>query len=228
MFKIKALKVMWITGIILSFLFAFSFTAGCKGAEVHEEVVEEAPDETTEEMPEEVNEEIAEEMPEEEVEEEVEEETEEAVGGPMIIESPSFGDDEMIPSKYSCDAENINPALTISGVPENAKSLVLIVDDPDAPGKTWVHWIVWNIDPGTTEISENSVPAGAAEGLTDFNVPGYGGPCPPSGTHHYYFKLYALDITLDIDASSNTGNIEAAMEGHILDNTELIGLYERN
>ena len=203
-----------VAGISLSFLFAFSFTAACKGAEPAEEVIEEAAEEAPEETA-------------EEPEEVVEEETEEAAGGPMIIESPSFAMDEMIPSKYSCDAENLNPELTISGVPANAESLVLIVDDPDAPGKTWVHWTLWNIDPGTTEISENSVPAGAVEGVTDFGVAGYGGPCPPSGTHHYFFKLYALDITLDIDASSTIGDIEAAMEGHILENTELIGLYER-
>ncbi len=145
----------------------------------------------------------------------------------MIIESPSFANDERIPSKFTCDGENINPALTISGVPEGTRSLVLIVDDPDAPGKTWVHWTLWNIDPGTTEISENSVLAGAVEGVTDFGVPGYGGPCPPSGIHRYFFKLHALDITLDIGPSSPVGNIDEAMEGHILGSTELVGLYQR-
>ncbi|MQY75764.1 MAG: YbhB/YbcL family Raf kinase inhibitor-like protein [Clostridia bacterium] len=144
----------------------------------------------------------------------------------MKIESPSFKNNEMIPSKYTCDAENINPPITISGISQDAKSLVLIVDDPDAPAKTWVHWTVWNIDPKTTEILENSVPQDAVEGVTDFGTPGYGGPCPPSGTHRYFFKLYALDTTLDLSSSATVEDIQEAMEGHILDSVELIGLYE--
>ncbi|GAG65703.1 unnamed protein product, partial [marine sediment metagenome] len=107
-----------------------------------------------------------------------------------------------------------------------AKSLVLIVDDPDAPAKTWVHWTVWNIDPKTTEILENSIPQDAVEGVTDFGTSGYGGPCPPSGTHRYFFKLYALDTTLDLSSSATVEDIQEAMEGHILDSVELIGLYE--
>lgn len=155
---------------------------------------------------------------------ETEEEVTETI---MKIESPAFKNNEMIPSKYTCDGEDINPSLRISGIPEEAASLVLVVDDPDAPGKTWVHWTVWNIDPKTSEISENSVPAGAVQGVTDFGVPGYGGPCPPSGTHRYFFKLYALDIVLNLNSSSKVGDIEKAMNGHILDNAELIGLYSR-
>ena len=238
MSKTKILKLSMVIVVSLSFLFTFSFIAACGGAEPAEEVMEEEPEEevgkiqeeTVEEPEEEVVEEPAEEKVEEEVEEPVEEEVEEPeeeVGGAMIIESPSFANDEMIPSKYTCDAENINPALTISGVPGDAESLVLIVDDPDAPGKTWVHWTLWNIDPGTIEIPENGVPSGVVEGVTDFGTPGYGGPCPPSGTHRYFFKLYALDITLEIDASSSVGDIEAAMEGHMLSSTELVGLYQR-
>lgn len=223
MSKNKILKVSIVAALSFSFLFVFTFMAACKEAEPVEDVVE-----IVEEEVEEVQEEPVEEQAEEPEEEIVEEETEEAAGGNMIIGSPSFANDEMIPSKYTCDAENLNPTLTISGVPGSAKSLVLIVDDPDAPGKTWVHWTVWNIDPGTAEISENSVPAGAVEGVTDFGMPGYDGPCPPSGTHRYFFKLYALDITLDIDPSSTVGNIEGAMEGHILDSSELVGLYQRN
>lgn len=164
---------------------------------------------------------------EEALEEEVaEEEAEEELGGVMKIESPSFKNNEMIPSKYTCDAENINPPITISGISQDAKSLVLIVDDPDAPAKTWVHWTVWNIDPKTTEILENSIPQDAVEGVTDFGTPGYGGPCPPSGTHRYFFKLYALDTTLDLSSSATVEDIQEAMEGHILDSVELIGLYE--
>ncbi len=145
----------------------------------------------------------------------------------MKLESPIFENNGNIPSKYTCDGGNVNPPLEIREVPENAKSLVLIVDDPDAPMGTWVHWTVWNISPKTTEISENSVPEGAVEGITDFGKPGYGGPCPPSGTHRYFFKLYALNTTLDLDSSAKAKDIEKAMEGHILDKAELIGLYSR-
>jgi len=145
----------------------------------------------------------------------------------MNLESPTFSNHQNIPSKYTCDGENVNPPLKISEVPEKSKSLVLIVDDPDAPMGTWVHWTIWNISPKTTEIPENSVPEGAIEGMTDFGKPGYGGPCPPSGTHRYFFKLYALDITLDLDTSAKKEDIEKAMEGHILDKAELIGLYSR-
>ena len=145
----------------------------------------------------------------------------------MKLESSVFENNGNIPSKYTCDGENVNPPLEISEVPENTKSLVLIVDDPDAPMGTWVHWTVWNISPKTTEISENSVPEGAVEGITDFGKPGYGGPCPPSGTHRYFFKLYALDTTLDLGSSAKAKDIEKAMEGHILDKAELVGLYSR-
>ena len=145
----------------------------------------------------------------------------------MSISSAAFDHEGDIPAKYTCDADNINPELVFAGIPSDAVSLVLIVDDPDAPGGTWVHWTVWNIDPGTDSIAENSVPAGSVEGNTDFGVPGYGGPCPPSGTHRYFFKLYALDMTLDLGASAKASEIEAAMEGHILASAELIGLYSR-
>jgi Raf kinase inhibitor-like YbhB/YbcL family protein len=143
----------------------------------------------------------------------------------MKIESPAFEPDEMIPSKYTCDGENINPQLNISGIPEDTESLVLIVDDPDAPAGTWIHWTVWNIDPETEEIAEGSVPGGAIEGVTDFGVAGYRGPCPPSGTHRYFFKVYALDITLDLDATATAKDVEDAIQDHILDSAELIGLY---
>jgi len=145
----------------------------------------------------------------------------------MNLESPVFSNNGNIPSKYSCRGENINPPLKISGVPQKAKSLVLIVDDPDAPRGTWVHWTVWNISPKTIEIQEDSVPEGAVEGMTDFGKPGYGGPCPPSGTHHYFFKLFALNTTLDISSSSRIQDLEKAMAGHILDKAQLIGLYSR-
>ena len=129
---------------------------------------------------------------------------------------------------YTCDGQDVNPPLKISGVPGDAKSLVLIVDDPDAPGKTWVHWIVWNIDPEITEIEENDVPQGGVEGITDFGSAGYGGPCPPSGTHRYFFKAYALDTELEIETSATVNDIESAIEGHILDSAELVGLYKKS
>lgn len=145
----------------------------------------------------------------------------------MKIESPAFLNNTPIPAKYTCDGENINPRLIISGVPENAKSLVLIVDDPDAPGAVWVHWTVWNIKPETTAIAENSAPKEAVEGITDFGKSGYGGPCPPSGTHRYFFKLYALDITIELEPTAKAKDLEKAMQGHILAQAQLVGLYKR-
>lgn len=145
----------------------------------------------------------------------------------MKIESPSFQNNKSIPKKYACDGEGVNPPLVFVDVRAKAKSLVLVVHDPDAPRGTWVHWTLWNIPPQTREIHENRVPEGAVEGLTDFGRPGYGGPCPPLGTHHYFFKLYALDTILIIPASTRAGDLEKAMSGHILDQAELIGLYSR-
>ena len=145
----------------------------------------------------------------------------------LRIESPEFGNNEMMPSKFTCEGQNINPELKISGVGSNAKSLVLIMDDPDAPMGTWVHWTLWNIDPETAEIPQNSVPEGAVEGITSFKKPGYGGPCPPSGTHRYFFKLYAIDTLLGLGAKATASDIEKAMEGHILDSAELVGLYKK-
>lgn len=138
-----------------------------------------------------------------------------------------FKNNENIPKKYTCDGENINPPLEISGVPEDAKSLVLIVDDPDAPMGTWVHWTMWNIDPKTEKIEENNVPYGAVEGMTSFKKLGYGGPCPPSGVHHYYFKIYAIDTMLALSKKADKLEIEKEINGRILDQAELVGLYSR-
>lgn len=144
----------------------------------------------------------------------------------MNISSPAFTGDT-IPAKYTCDGEGISPPLKISGVPESAASLVLICDDPDAPAGLWVHWIIWNIDPKFTEIAENSVPAGSVEGTTSFGSTGYGGPCPPSGSHRYFFKVYALDITIPLGPDSKIEDLIAAMQGHILDQAELVRTYGR-
>lgn len=145
----------------------------------------------------------------------------------MKLTSPVFNDGGYIPVKYTCDGENVNPPLEISGVPENAKSLALIVDDPDAPAGDWVHWTLWNIPPQTKNILENNIPAGAIEGKTDFGRPGYGGPCPPSGTHRYQFKLYALDTILDLNSYSAKKDIEREMKDHILDQIMFVGLYQK-
>jgi len=149
-------------------------------------------------------------------------------GDIMKIESTAFKNNKSIPREYTCDGKNINPSLLISDVPENAKSLVLIVDDPDASAGTWVHWTVWNIDPKVSEIPENSVPEGSAEGVTDSGRPGYSGPCPPSGTHRYFFKLFALDKTLNLSTSVRAGDIEKEMEDNILVEAQLVGLYSRH
>lgn len=147
--------------------------------------------------------------------------------GDMKLSSSAFGPNESIPSQYTCDGADQSPPLTISDVPEGTVSLALIVDDPDAPRGDWVHWLVWNIDPATTDIAENSAPSGV-QGTTDFNRTGWGGPCPPSGTHKYQFKLYALDATLDLDASARKAELESAMEGHILEQSMLVGTYQRS
>lgn len=145
----------------------------------------------------------------------------------MKISSPAFENNGEIPTKHTCDGENISPPLEIGEEPAEAQSLVLIMDDPDAPAGTWIHWTVWNIDSKTTDISENSVPAGATEGATSFGRPGYGGPCPPSGTHRYFFRLYALDKKLDLSPQADKSKLEEAMNDHVLAKGELLGLYSR-
>ncbi len=145
----------------------------------------------------------------------------------MNLSSPVFKNDEPIPEIYTCDGQNINPPLLISEVPQNTQSLVLIVDDPDAPTGIWIHWILWNIDPKTTEIPENNVPSGATEGVTSFGKSGYGGPCPPQGTHRYFFKIYALDTKLTLSQDANISKLEEEIANHILAKGELVGLYSR-
>ncbi|MBI2027657.1 MAG: YbhB/YbcL family Raf kinase inhibitor-like protein [Deltaproteobacteria bacterium] len=145
----------------------------------------------------------------------------------MKIESSAFEHNQKIPSKYTCDGHDLNPPLKFLDVPQEAKSLVLIMDDPDAPVGTWDHWLIWNIDPKVSDILENAVPQGAVEGTQSWDHTGYGGPCPPSGTHRYFFKLYALDTKLDLSKSSRKKDVESAMKGHVLSSAELIGLYSR-
>lgn len=147
--------------------------------------------------------------------------------GTLKLSSPAFKHNQMIPTKYTCDGADVNPPLVIENIPPEAKSLALIMDDPDAPAGTWVHWVLWNIDPKMAEIREGSVPSSAQQGMNDFRKHDYGGPCPPSGTHHYFFKLHVLDTTLNIGPDTTKAALERAMKGHIVAQTELVGLYKR-
>lgn len=150
-----------------------------------------------------------------------------AGGGKMKITSSAFQEGGNIPAKFTCDGANVNPPLHIGQVPAEAKSLALIVDDPDAPGGLFIHWLVWGIDSKTTDIAENSVPPNALEGKNGFGKSGYGGPCPPSGTHRYYFRVYALDQTLNLPAGANRGELDGRMKGHIVGQAELMGRSSR-
>ncbi|OGY52475.1 MAG: hypothetical protein A3J65_01880 [Candidatus Buchananbacteria bacterium RIFCSPHIGHO2_02_FULL_45_11b] len=145
----------------------------------------------------------------------------------MKLVSSVFKNNGLIPPKYTCDGDDISPPLEISEVPAQAKSLALICDDPDAPAGNWIHWVIWNIDPETTEIMENSAPAKGIEGITSFGKAGWGGPCPPGGTHRYIFYLYALDTVLDLPKKTDAAGLKTAMAGQILAQLELTGLYSR-
>lgn len=146
----------------------------------------------------------------------------------MKISSAAFSENRDIPQEYTCDGENINPPLLITDIPEKAKSLVLIIDDPDAPQGTFTHWIVFNIDPKIEEIGEDEIPEGGIEGINDTSEKGYIGPCPPVGTHHYIFHLYALDKTLDLKGIVDRADVDEAMSGHIIAEVQLTGLYSRD
>ncbi len=140
------------------------------------------------------------------------------------LTSPAFKHNEMIPTKFTCQGNDINPELNISNTPAGTKSLALIIDDPDAPMGTWVHWVVFNIPP-VQKIKENSIPG--IQGYNDFKRVNFGGPCPPSGTHRYFFKLYALDSMLKLSEGATKTDVEGAMKSHILAQTELMGLYKK-
>ncbi len=142
----------------------------------------------------------------------------------MKLTSPEFENGNKIPREFTCEGDDFNPKLIIEDIPAGTKSLALIVDDPDAPMGTWVHWVSFNI-PVVSQIDEDSILG--KQGLNDFGRKEYGGPCPPSGTHRYFFKLYALDTVLDLNEGINKEALEEAMEGHILDKAELIGLYKK-
>ena len=147
---------------------------------------------------------------------------------PIKLSSPAFSNGDPIPEQYGYTRQNINPPLVIDGVPETARSLVLIMDDPDArepAGKIWDHWLIWNIEPATGKIPEDWDGDGATEGNNDYGESGYGGPNPPDGKHTYYFKLYALDTELDLSTGASKDQLAAAMDGHILEQAELTGTF---
>lgn len=144
----------------------------------------------------------------------------------MYLTSLDFQNGGMMPVELTCDGRNVSPELVITEVPEGAKSLALIMDDPDAPGGTFVHWVVWNIPPETKKIERGTEPKGV-QGKSSFGRKGYGGPCPPSGTHRYYFKLYALDQEIRLHEGASKKELEKEMEGHIVGRAELMGKYSR-
>jgi len=143
------------------------------------------------------------------------------------VSSSAFGQGEMIPQKFTCDGQNINPEILIDGAPENAKSLALIMDDPDSPSGNFVHWLVWNIKPNTKIINENSAPESAVSGKNSAGKDQYIGPCPGSGTHRYIFRIFALDEIINLPQGASRQELEGAMQNHILDAGELMGRYQR-
>lgn len=150
----------------------------------------------------------------------------------ISLSSTDFGNMETIPAEFTCDGANISPPIAWSGLPQGTESVALICDDPDAPVGTWVHWVCYDIPPTVAGLAQgvpktDVIPSGGKQGINDFSKVGYGGPCPPSGTHRYFFKLYALDCMLACDAGKSKQEIEQAMKGHILGTAELIGTYSR-
>jgi Raf kinase inhibitor-like YbhB/YbcL family protein len=150
----------------------------------------------------------------------------------MEISSPSFRYGEFIPGRFTCDGDDISPSLNWDKVPDGTKSFALIGDDPDAPMGTWVHWVLYNLPPDFRSLPEDvpknkQLENGAMQGISDFRRIGYGGPCPPGGAHRYFFKLYALDIMLNLDPGASKVGVVKAMQGHILAQCELMGKYRR-
>jgi len=151
----------------------------------------------------------------------------------FALTSTAFNEGQAIPPVYTCDGKDISPPLAWTGLPEGTKSLALINDDPDAPMGTWVHWMFYNLPPSVRQLPEafpadGELPNGTRQGRTDFGRMGYGGPCPPSGTHRYFFKLYALDTVLSLAGGATATDLEAAMRGHVLAEARLMGTYRRN
>lgn len=149
-------------------------------------------------------------------------------GGGLKISSSAFENDGHIPVKYTCDGANVNPPLKIENTPRETKSFALIFDDIDAPRGSYVHWILWNIDPTIKEIRENSVPEGAVQGINDFKKYNYGGPCPPGRAHRYVFKIFALDSRLNLDSNSTKADLEKVMKGGVVATGQLAGKFKRS
>lgn len=150
----------------------------------------------------------------------------------FLLTCPAFADGAAIPAAYTCEGRDVSPPLAWTEPPAGTKSFALISDDPDAPGKTWVHWVVYNLPASARTLpeafpAEPELPDGARQGTTDFGRPGYGGPCPPSGTHRYYFKLYALDAALPLAPGATKRQVEEAMQQHVLGEARLMGTYRR-
>ncbi len=146
---------------------------------------------------------------------------------PLELVSPAFTQGQPIPARYTADGEDVSPPLAISGAPVGTASFALICDDPDAPVGTWVHWVVWNLPAETARIEEGKLPAGSAAGRNSWGRSGWGGPSPPSGTHRYFFKLFALDTTLELSPATDAKGLKRAMSGHVLGRAELMGTYSR-
>ncbi|MDR3782552.1 MAG: YbhB/YbcL family Raf kinase inhibitor-like protein [Candidatus Nitrosotalea sp.] len=144
----------------------------------------------------------------------------------MNISSSAFENEGIIPSEFTCDGQDLSPPLSITNVPKNAKTLSIIMDDPDAPMGTFTHWVVWNIPPNKTQFTRGEK-FDFAQGRTSFGTSEYGGPCPPSGTHRYFFKIYALDTKLDLKQGSGVKELQSAMSGHIVAEAVLMGKYSR-
>lgn len=145
----------------------------------------------------------------------------------MELTSPAFEEGGMIPAEYTCQGKDISPELNIAGIPEDAKSLALIMDDPDAPMGTWDHWVVFNMPAATAKIAKGTEPEGIP-GTNSWKRTGYGGPCPPSGTHRYFFRVFALDTELDLSSGATKKEVMDAMEGHIIGKAQLMGRYSKN
>lgn len=145
----------------------------------------------------------------------------------MRIISPAFKNGEKIPVKYTCDGRELSPPLLVEEVPAGAKSLALIAEDPDASGGTWIHWTVWNINPRAAFLEENEVPPGAIQGVTSAQSIGWHGPCPPSGSHRYFFRVWALDRELELPIGASVQDLRNEIKAHQIDSAEMFGVYER-
>jgi Raf kinase inhibitor-like YbhB/YbcL family protein len=146
----------------------------------------------------------------------------------IVVSSPAFSDGDEIPQRFTCDGADVSPPLGFAGIPENTAELALLVEDPDAPGGTFTHWLMWGINPGQSSLGEGEVPAGGVQGTNDFGRLGYGGPCPPPGPpHRYVFTAFALSEPLDLPAGASAADLKRAMAGKVLDSGQLTGWYQR-